>query len=192
MQKSLANRWSRSFVVTSVAFRTPWLAAQTQGGRTRNFHEKYRKKATSPKVWTTQNTPRKEKRKKKNYFPAVWGHSLRDPFQIFWAGGILSAFFVEIPGLASKGLCSRPGRAQCRAKLVTCSSFLFFCCFFCCSCRTLSRPAKSQGIHCISRCGAMGVSVSRHWVQYPLVCEPFPPWRTPRPPLKRGISAILV
>ena len=111
------------------SLRTPRPATEPRDGPTQNFHEKYRKNTPSPKFRTPriypQNTPKIPKKYRKNtekippkYQKCPFGVFSRYfrgiflGFQNFGAGGIFSIFFVEIPGRAISGLCSRSGRSQ--------------------------------------------------------------------------------
>ena len=97
--------------------RTPRPATEPRNGPTRNFHEKYRKKyplaRNSGLPEFTPKIPKKHPQNTKNahfwYFFGILGYFLGVPD--FRPGGFFSAFFVEIPGRAISGLCSRSGRS---------------------------------------------------------------------------------
>ena len=85
------------------------------------FHEKYRKNTPRAEILEPQeNTPKYRKNTKNAhfwYFGAIFSvfsgyFGVISGSPEFRAGGIFSVFFVEIPGRAISGLCSRSGRSQ--------------------------------------------------------------------------------
>ena len=68
-----------------------------------------------PNAWNPEKYPQKTRKYPQQwtclvfgYFSVFWGYVLGA--QNFGQEGIFSVFFVEIPGQAISGLCSRPGR----------------------------------------------------------------------------------
>ena len=102
--------------------RTPRPATEPRNCPTRNFHEKYRKNTPRPEILDSQNLPPKCPENTEKIPPKYqkctflvfsryfWGIFLG--FQNFGPRGIFLVFFVEIPGRAISGLCSRSGRSQ--------------------------------------------------------------------------------
>ena len=82
-------------------------ATQPQDGPTRNFHEKYRKNTPPPRIYPEKYRETTPKIPKMTVFGIFFG-----VFGVFSWGSNISAFFVEIPGRAIWGLCSRRGHSQ--------------------------------------------------------------------------------
>ena len=83
-------------------------ATEPRDGPTRTFHEKY----SLPKIWNHKKYP--EKNSQNGDFWVFRG-SLGGRFwesSVSGRGGIFSVFFVEIPGRAISGVCSRSGLSQ--------------------------------------------------------------------------------
>ena len=120
----------------NLALRTPRPGTEPRDGPTQNFHEKCRKSTLGPQILDSQKLPPKYPENTKKYPQntknARFGYFFRY-FGVFsWdsrisaPGGIFSAFFVEIPGRAISGLCSRSGRSQIsRAQMIIYPEFFF-------------------------------------------------------------------
>ena len=105
-----------------IHLRTPRPATEPRNGPTRNFHEKCRKNSPQAEILDPKKIPRKYRKNTQNghfwYFGgifSVFSGYFEGKFResrISGRGGIFSVFFVEIPGRAISGLCSRSGCSQ--------------------------------------------------------------------------------
>ena len=107
-----------SFGIFWLNLRTPPPATEPRDGPTWNFHEKFRKNNPRPEILDSRIMPRKYRKNTPKipkiivlvFFRYFWG--------ISWGskknglGPIFSVFFVESPGRAISGLCSRQGHSQ--------------------------------------------------------------------------------
>ena len=120
MSKFLVFFWGGGYLgflggeVPILFLRTPRPATEPRNGPTRNFHEKYRKNTPRPEILDSQNFAQNTLKIPKNahfgIFSVFLGYFLGVPE--FRPGGYFSVFFVEIPGRAISGLCSKSGHSQ--------------------------------------------------------------------------------